>query len=106
MKDTIKIIRKKPGCMAEWIELPNRLEDLQREVGGYIEILPITDGSCLICNEEGKLQGLPENVYFRGDVIVGTILIAGTDGEELDDLPFDDIAARVHFPSLFREVTA
>ena len=106
MKKTIRIIRKKPGCMAEWIELPNRLEDLQREVGGDIEILGITENSCLICNEEGKLQGLQENLFYRGDVIVGTILIAGRDGEELDDLPFDDIAAKAYFPSLFREVKA
>ena len=106
MKKKIRIIRQKPGCMAEWIDLPNRLEDLQREVGGYIEILPLTDGSCLICNAEGKLQGLKENVFYRGDVIVGTILIAGTDGDELDDLPFDDIAVRAYFPSLFREVKA
>lgn len=104
-KETIRVIRKAPGCMAEWIEIPNELEALQREVGGYIEILPITTDAVIICNEEGKLKALRENVIVFGELIVGTILITGRDGEELTDAPMDDDTARALFPSLFRERT-
>ena len=26
-------------------------------------------------------------MYYNGDILVGTIIICGTDGEDLDDLP-------------------
>ena len=39
------------------------LENLQKMVGGYIEIVNTPDRKNLfVCNEEGKLQGLPINV--------------------------------------------
>ena len=37
------------------------LEELQRIVGGYIEIKRITDECLMVVNEEGKLNGLPIN---------------------------------------------
>lgn len=39
------------------------LEELQRIVKGYIEVvqLPYSDGQIMIINEEGKLEGLPTN---------------------------------------------
>ena len=54
----MKAIRKKPGCAPEIIEVENTLEALQQEVGGYIETLSIAD-VVIICNEEGRLCGLP-----------------------------------------------
>lgn len=39
-------------------------------------------GVCLICNEEGKLLGLPANRQVGGETIAGTFLIVGeADGE-------------------------
>ena len=40
------------------IEIENTLEALQREVGGYIEVVNLGDNYVLICDEEGKLKGL------------------------------------------------
>lgn len=37
------------------------LREMQALVGGYIEILRLADGRLLVCNEEGKLRGLPLN---------------------------------------------
>ena len=37
------------------------LEELQRHVGGYIEVLNLTFVGLMIVNEEGKLQHLPVN---------------------------------------------
>lgn len=82
----MKIIMKKPGKKPEVIEIENKLSALQEAVGGYIEVLPIAEDICVLCNEEGKLLGLPHNIVLCGDILVGTILIVGVAGEEFCDL--------------------
>ena len=77
----MKVIRKRPGEEPETIEIETTLAALQKEVGGYIEVIPL-DGMAFIVNEEGKLHGLPENFRFGNDVLVGTVLLVGTDGDE------------------------
>lgn len=56
------------------------LEEMQKTVGGYIQVLNLGDGTVLVINEEGKLHGLKVNVeatslaagvLFAGDCIVG-----------------------------------
>lgn len=37
------------------------LKELQGYVGGLIQIVPLPSGQVLICNDEGKLKGLPIN---------------------------------------------
>ena len=49
-------------------EIGEELEDLQHEVGGYIEaVYPFEDEVAIVCNEEGKLEGLDLNRSLRGD---------------------------------------
>lgn len=60
----MKAIRKKPGCASEIIEVDNTLAALQTEVGGYIETVPIASDAVIICNEEGRILGLPYNCRF------------------------------------------
>ena len=76
----MKAIRKKPGCTPEIIEVENTLKALQQ---GYIE-------AALICNEEGRILGLPDNGRVCGVDVVGTVLIVGTKGEEFCDVPAID----------------
>lgn len=83
----MKAIRKKPGCAPEVIEVENTLKALQDEVGGYIEVITLPYGAALICNEEGRLHGLPYNCCVFGTSFVGTVLIVGTKGEEFCDVP-------------------
>ena len=65
--------------------IKNELEALQEIVGGYIECLPLDDETTIICNEEGKINGLPLNrpLYTDDgklyDIIVGTFIISGDD---------------------------
>lgn len=82
----MKAIRKKPGAQPEIIEVDDTLAALQQEVGGYIETVSIAD-VVIICNEEGRLCGLPYNCRFGGVDFVGTILVVGTKGEEFCDVP-------------------
>lgn len=59
------------------------LEFMQSVVGGYIEIAHIGNDMLLVCNEEGKLIGLPFNTaatvfcaaHGFNDTIVGNVII-------------------------------
>ncbi len=69
-------------------EIEPGLESLQHEVGGDIEcVYPFDDPVGIICNDEGKLEGLPLNRSLRDedgeiyDVLAGTFLVVGL-GEE------------------------
>lgn len=82
----MKVIYKAPGSAPKVRDIPNTLEELQAAVGGYIETVTLFTDCVVICNEEGRLQGLPHNVKFLGLDFVGPILIAGVSGEEFTDL--------------------
>lgn len=82
----MKVICKAPGSAPKVRDIPDTLEELQAAVGGYIETVTMFTDCVVICNEEGRLQGLPHNVKFLGLDFVGPILIAGVSGEEFTDL--------------------
>lgn len=86
----MKAIRKKPGCEPEIVEVENTLEALQAEVGGYIETVTIASDSVVICNEEGRILGLPDNCRVCGVDFVGTILVVGRNKDEFCDVPEAD----------------
>ena len=89
----IRVIIKRPDEKYGHVcYISNRLENLQNTVEGFIETVPVTyspDGNqiLMICNEEGKLRGLPYNFTLFNDDIVGTVILCGVDGEEFSDLP-------------------
>lgn len=95
MKEKIKVIRKAPNKAPERIEIENTLEALQWEVGGYIETVTLASDLVVICDEEGRLKGKAANCRICGIRFVGTILIAGVDGEEFTDVP-DGVLFRWH----------
>lgn len=83
----MKAIRKKPGAQPEIIEVDNTLATLQQEVEGYIEVITLPYDAALICNEEGRILGLPDNGRVCGVDVVGTVLIVGVNGSEFCDVP-------------------
>ena len=93
MNYKIRCIIKRPDEKYGHVtNVSNRLENLQRTVEGYIEVVPVkqsADGKdiILLCNEEGKLRGLPHNFYLWDEEIVGTIIVCGVEGDEFGDLP-------------------
>lgn len=88
MRDkTIRVLTKMPGSMWRVQHMDNTLEALQKYVGGYIETVRLFKDAVVICNEEGRLLGLPENVRLFGVDFCGPIIAAGIDGEEFADLP-------------------
>ena len=79
-------IIKPPGQPAVSQEVENSLKALQNLVGGYIEIVSLPYGVCMIVNEEGKLQGLQPNFRLDHDLIVGTAVFVGVSGEDFCSL--------------------
>jgi len=108
MANKIKVIIKRPdeeyGHMT-WIS--NTLENLQRNVGGFIETvtLGVVPRIVIICNEEGRLQGLPYNCTICGHAFVGDIIIAGIDGDEFADVPMTMQEYKRNFFSVKEEDT-
>lgn len=64
----------------------NDLKAFQEAVGGYIETVTVATDLVIICNKEGRLQGLPWNCTVFGVDFVGTIVVAGVKGEEFASL--------------------
>lgn len=86
MEEKLKCLLVKPYELPEEIEIDNTLEDKQEIVGGYIECayLPNDDSVVLICNEEGKINGMKLNRDIGHDIIAGPFLIVGDDYENGD----------------------
>lgn len=78
MRAIIKEVGKAPVIR----DIDNTLDALKTLVGGYIEVVTMEDNILLICNEEGKMQGLPPNFSMGYDVIVGTAVFVSFDGKE------------------------
>lgn len=65
-KARIRIWVKNPGEPPAPVELPNELQALQQVVNGPIEAVTITQDLIVLCNEEGRLRGLPDNCEICG----------------------------------------
>lgn len=84
---------KRPGEPFRHVWISNTLENLQRNVGGYIETFSFREDpghdewATVICNEEGRIEGLERNVEISGETFVGTVIIAGTKEDEFADAP-------------------
>lgn len=84
------VIIVEPGQKPREADIENKLEVLQKIVGGYIEaIYPFEDEVAIICDEESKLKSdtqwnrmIPEIC----DIIKGTFFIAGLGKEYFTDL--------------------
>lgn len=66
--EKIKVVLLQPGKLAEVAEIDSSLEGLQAVVGGDIEaVYPFAEEVCIVCNEEGKINGLPLNRAIRAE---------------------------------------
>lgn len=87
----IKVIVKKVGKEPEVKFLDNTLKSYQEIVEGLIEIVSITKDIILICDEEGKLKELKNNLKLELDIIVGNILFCGWSNDEIISLTDNQI---------------
>ena len=101
MADKIKVFTKRPGCIPRSVWITNSLPNLQNAVGGYIEAVTLTADLVVICNEEGRILGLPHNCEICGVDFCGDIIIAGVRGDEFADVPISIKELKRMFPQLW-----
>ncbi|MFQ9015274.1 MAG: DUF3846 domain-containing protein [Lacrimispora saccharolytica] len=92
----MKVLMVEPGKIPQETDIEPGLSSLQAAVGGHIQaVYPYEDPVALICNEDGKLIGLPLNRALRDDagevydILAGNFLITGLGEEDFSDLSPD-----------------
>lgn len=110
-KAKIDVLLVEPGQYPKMISIDSGLESLQKEVEGYIQaVYYFDDPVALICNEEGKINGLRPNraIYDEDgemvDLVVGNFLITGLGEENFASLPKDlqeKYEKKFHDPEIF-----
>ena len=105
----MKILLIEPQKRPRPHDIPGDLASMQALVGGAIQaVYPFDEPISLICHEEGKLLGLPQNRALRHpdtgeiyDIICGTFFLcaAPPDSEHFESLNEDQIR---RYMELFR----
>ena len=90
----MKVLMIEPGKAPYEAELDGSLESMQEAVGGGIEgYYPYAEPVAIVCNDEGKINGLPLNraIYSEDgemiEIMAGTFFMAGLGEESFTDLP-------------------
>ena len=78
----IRAIVKRPDEeYGHMTNVSNRLETLQKTVGGYIETITLDKDVVLIVDEEGRIKENPQyNCHVKGIPLYGTIVAIGYNG--------------------------
>ena len=113
----MKILKVEPEKKPVELEINGDLESMQSLVGGLIQaIYPFDEPVALICNEEGKLLGLPLNRALRDpetheimDIVCGTFFLCGapTDSDTFVSLTSEQLAfysSYYEHPELFIKI--
>lgn len=98
----MRVVMVEPGKVPYETEIDPGLKSMQQVVGGLIQaIYPYDEPVALICNDEGKLQGLPYNRALRDpetreiyDAVAGTFFLCGApaDSEDFASLSDEQVA--------------
>lgn len=111
MDNKLKIITCEVGKIArvDWVE--NKLEKLQEKVKGYIEFFDLDNETTIICNDEGKINGMGLNRSIRNDenkiieIIGGDFIIVGMknngDLKSLDEKQIEKLINKYKCPEQF-----
>lgn len=85
-----------PGKTAQVIKITGGLEGMQQFVGGFIEaVYPFSDPVAIVCNEEGKMNGMELNraLYTEDgtmfDIVAGPMFVCGLGDEDFTSLQGD-----------------
>lgn len=89
----IRVVLLEPGKVARAVEIDAALENMQKIVGGLIEpYYPFEEEVCIVCNDEGKINGMPPNRSVKNedgvmlDFIFGAAFICDCSGENFGSL--------------------
>ncbi|MBQ2392187.1 MAG: DUF3849 domain-containing protein [Clostridia bacterium] len=97
-ENTLTVLVVAPGEKPKVETIDCGLESLQQQVGGYIEaVYPFEEPVGLVCNEEGKINGMQLNRALRDDengiydIVSGTFLVVGLGEEDFCSLTPEQI---------------
>ena len=92
MQRTLKCLYVKENSLPEVVIIPNTLKAKQEKVNGLIEYTYMSndDEVAIICNEEGKINGMNPNRDIGYDIIFGPFLIVGETSEDGEDRSLTD----------------
>lgn len=82
----IRVLVIEPHRVPYESEIENTLDGQQRAVEGLIQYIKNGDGTVIVVNDDGKVNGMEGNRRIRGDVLAGPVFIAGDTGETLCSL--------------------
>ena len=96
--EKMKVLVVRPMELPAVQEIDHTLSAMQELVGGTIQaVYPFDDPVALVCNDEGKLLGLPWNRALTDDhgvpydIVCGTFFVAGLGSESFTSLTDDQI---------------
>ena len=94
----MRVLICEPGMLARAAEIGTTLEDLQKAVGGLIEaVYPYDDPVAIVCNEEGKINGMPLNRSLKDDngkiydILAGPFFVCGLGEEDFCSLSAEQL---------------
>ena len=96
----MKVLIVEPLKVPYTANIDGSLDSMQNIVGGLIQVIyPFDDSVALVCNDEGKLMGLPLNRPLTDcngdiyDIIAGTFFLcaAPTDSDSFESLTEEQI---------------
>ena len=92
----MNVLMVEPGKAPYETQIGSDLQSMRALVGGYIQAVYLYEEPvALICNENGKLDGLPLNRALRDsdgdiyDIVAGNFFIVGLGQNDFTDLPHD-----------------
>jgi len=112
----MQILVVEPGKSPVITEIDGSLKEMQKIVGGTIQaIYPFPEEVALVCNDEGKILGLPMNRGLRDergsmyDIVYGTFFLCGapSDSERFASLSpeqQDIFQKRFQTPEMFMTI--
>lgn len=92
MQRKLKCLYIKENSLPEVVLIPNTLKAKQEKVEGLIEYTYMLNDYevAIICNEEGKINGMNPNRDIGHDIIFGPFLIVGETSEDGEDRSLTD----------------
>ena len=88
----LKTVYVEPGRKPFVSEVGDDIKSMQKAVGGLIQPVYMGDGTILICNDEGKLNGMEGNRRLGETIIAGPFFMVGEDGEDFRSLTDAEIS--------------
>ena len=114
-REKIRVVYCEPGQLARITEIGTELANLQQAVGGGLieTFYPFEEEVCIVCNDEGKFNGMRpcRAVYGEDgkmmDIIFGPFFICDCSGENfasLSDEQLERYANQFRYPEHFLRI--